>query len=82
MEIISTNTKGRNEYEVFSTSHQILHQGSAESTAAESHTATDALPSTRTAGIKACVEHNGGSLEYRKGLPKRAKTTQASSKHC
>lgn len=77
MEIFST-TKGRNEYQVFSTSHQILHQVSAESTAAESHPATDALPSTRTAGIKACVEHKGGSLEYRKGLPKRVRRTQAS----
>lgn len=81
MKMISTNTKGKNEYQVFSTCHQTLFQVSAESTAAESHTATDALTSIRTAGIRACVEQKGASMEYTKGLPKRAKRTQASSKH-
>lgn len=79
--MISTNTKGINEYQVFSTCHPTLFQVSAESTAAESHTATDALTSIRDAGIQASVEQKGGTLEYKKGLPRRAKRTQASPKH-
>lgn len=81
MKMISTNTKGRNESQVFPTCHQTLFWVSAESTALNHTEPTDALPSIRTAGIKACVEQKGGNLEYKKELPQRAKRTQASSKH-
>lgn len=67
MKMISTNTKGRSGYQVFSTCHQTLFQVSAESAAAESHTATDALPLIRTAGIKACLEQKGEVWSRKKG---------------
>lgn len=70
MEIISTNTKGRNKYEVFSTSHQILHQVSAESTAAESHTATDALPPPELQELKLVWSTKGEVWSTEKGYQK------------
>ena len=81
MKIISTNRKGRNEYLVFSTCHQVLFQVNVESAAAELHTVVDALAYIRTTGMKACVERKGGSPVYTKGLSIRAKRTQASLKH-
>lgn len=73
--MISTNTKGRSEYQVFSTCHQTLFQVSAESTAAESHTDTDALPFITTAGIKACLEQKGEVWSIKKATKKSKENT-------
>lgn len=81
MKSVSTNSKGRNEYLVFSTCHQVLFQVNVESAAAELHTVADALAYVRTTGMKACVERKERSPVYTTGLPIRAKRIQASSKH-
>lgn len=65
MKIISTNRKGRNEYLVFSTRHQVLFQVNVENAAAELQTVADALAFIRTPGIKACVERGKSDVHKR-----------------